>query len=235
MAENDNSQYLRNIQFLGHATFQISGSSIIYTDPYDLSGYQFLEEADIILVTHSHFDHCSVDDIAKIRGDRTIIVTSSDCSEFFKNSEQSDEVLKNSESLEAAPGKVITLSPGEETEVGNVKVRAVPAYNIGKNFHPKKNNWNGYLFDLDGVRYYHPGDSDKVPEMDSITADVIFLPVGGTYTMDAREACEVANRINTKVAIPMHYGSVIGSEKDAEDFVMCVGGKGVVLPRKKVQ
>ncbi len=235
MAENDktpgNAQYLRNVQFFGHATFQIGGSRIIYTDPYDLSGYGLLDKADIILVTHSHFDHCSVDDIAKICGDRTTIVASADCLEILKNS----EFLKNSKSLEEAPGKVLTLSPGEEKEVGNVKVRAVPAYNIGKNYHPKENCWNGYLFDLDGVRYYHPGDSDKVPEMDSITADVIFLPVGGTYTMDASEACEVAKRINPKVAIPMHYGSVVGSEKDAEDFVRCVGEKGVVLPKKKVQ
>ena len=207
---------IKNIRFLGHATFQIKGSETVYTDPYELSGYRSLETADIVLVSHSHFDHCSKADIARLCSEKTSIIASKDCIDTLKD----------------LPGEIIGLLPGEETEIGSVKIRAVPAYNIGKQFHPKESSWNGYLFDLDGVRYYHPGDSDKVPEMERIAADIVFLPVGGTYTMDALEACEVAKMIGPKVAIPMHYGSVIGSEKDAEAFVKCVGSKGVILPVK---
>lgn len=211
------SEELRNIDFFGHVTFQIKGSRVIYTDPYQLLGYRSLEAADIILVSHSHYDHCSPEDIAMLCREKTSIVAPADCSE----------------ALTGLPGKVIYLSPSEETVVDGVEVRAVPAYNIGKQFHPKESGWNGYVFTLDGVRYYHPGDSDVIPEMDSIVADVVFLPVGGTYTMNAQEACEVAKRIGPKVAIPMHYGTVIGSIKDAEAFVRCFGDRGVILPQKK--
>jgi L-ascorbate metabolism protein UlaG (beta-lactamase superfamily) len=211
------NELLRNIDFLGHVTFQIKGSRVIYTDPYQLSVYRSLEAADIILVSHSHFDHCSLEDIAMLCSEKTSIVAPADCLE----------------ALTGLPGKVMCLSPNEETVLNGVEVRAVPAYNIGKQFHPKESRWNGYVFTLDGVRYYHPGDSDVIPEMNDIAADVVFLPVGGTYTMDAREACEVANRIGPKVAIPMHYGSVIGSIKDAEAFVQCVGDIGAILPQRK--
>ncbi|UCB47374.1 MAG: MBL fold metallo-hydrolase [Spirochaetota bacterium] len=203
-----------NITFLGHATFKIKGSRIIYTDPYMI---QSIEAADIILITHSHFDHCSVEDITKICSEKTGIIASKDCID----------------TLNEFPGKVIGLEPDEKTEIGGVPVEAVRAYNINKSFHPKSSNWNGYLFNLDGVRYYHPGDTDKIPEMDNIQTDIAFLPVGGTYTMDAKEACEVVKLINPKVAIPMHYGSIVGSEKDAETFVECAGGKGLIIPPEK--
>jgi L-ascorbate metabolism protein UlaG (beta-lactamase superfamily) len=204
-----------NITFLGHATFKIKGSKIIYTDPYMI---QSDEIADIILITHSHFDHCSVEDINKICSEKTGIIASKDCIDTLKD----------------IPGKVIGLAPGEKKEIDGVSVKAVHAYNINKDFHPKSSNWNGYIFDLDGVLYYHPGDTDKIPEMENIKTDIAFLPVGGTYTMDAREACEVVKVINPKVAIPMHYGAIVGSEKDAEIFIDCAGEKGkIIAPIKK--
>jgi L-ascorbate metabolism protein UlaG (beta-lactamase superfamily) len=205
-----------NIEFLGHATFKIKGSKIIYTDPYMI---QPDEPADIILISHSHFDHCSVEDIAKICNEKTGIVASKDCIDTLKG----------------LPGSVVGIEPNERTEINGVTVEAVHAYNTNKSFHPKSSKWNGYVFDLDGRRYYHPGDTDKIPEMDNIRADVVFLPVGGTYTMDAREACEVVSVISPKVAIPMHYGSIVGSKKDAESFVECSGEKGIIIPQKKRQ
>ena len=190
---------LENIEFLGHATFKIKGSKLIYTDPYQIDDE---ESADIILISHSHFDHLSIEDIKKICNRNTTIVASTDCIE----------------SLKGLPGYTIGLLPFQNANVNGVHIDAVPAYNINKTFHPKENNWNGYVFELDGLRYYHPGDTDKIPEMNQIKADIVFLPVGGTYTMDYKEAASLVSIICPKKAIPMHYGSIVGKKEDAEIF-----------------
>ena len=204
---------LKNIEFLGHATFKIKGSALVYTDPYKL---QKDETADIILITHGHFDHCSPEDVKKICGSETTIIASPDCAG----------------ALEGLGGRFIGLSPYQTAHVQGVTVEAIPAYNIDKSFHPRSSNWNGYVVEMDGIRYYHPGDTDKIPEMDNVKADVVFMPVGGTYTMDFNEAASAVAAINPRVAIPMHYGSVVGSEKDAIAFVKLVGDKGaLILPR----
>jgi L-ascorbate metabolism protein UlaG (beta-lactamase superfamily) len=204
---------VENIEFLGHVTFKIKGSKLIYTDPYQIGQD---EPADIILISHSHYDHFSPDDIKKVLGKETTIVSCSDCAVQAKNLAE----------------HVIGLLPGQEVNVQGVSISAVPAYNIGKSFHPKSNNWNGYVFQMDGTRYYFPGDTDRIPEMAGIETDIVFLPVGGTYTMDYKEAAAAVTDINPKTAIPMHYGSVAGSVKDAQKFVKLVGDKGLLLQEK---
>jgi L-ascorbate metabolism protein UlaG (beta-lactamase superfamily) len=206
---------LENIEFLGHASFKIKGSKIIYTDPYEI----FDEEtADIILITHSHFDHLSVKDIKKISNENTTIVASKDCIDSLQN----------------LPCYTIGLEPFQNVIINGVHIDAFPAYNINKEFHPKEKKWNGYVFELDGIRYYHPGDTDKIPEMERIKADILFLPVGGTYTMDHKEAASVVSIINPKKAIPMHYGTIVGSISDAEAFIQLVGDTGSLIPQKKL-
>ena len=127
--------------------------------------------------------------------------------------------------------KVIGIDPHEHVEVGSISVESVPAYNIDKEFHPKENNWNGYIVAMGGSMFYHPGDTDKIPEMKGVQTDVAFLPVGGTYTMDFREAAEAVKLIDPDYAIPMHYGSIVGSDSDAEKFVELVGSRAVIIPR----
>ena len=201
---------LGNIRYIGHATFKISGSKVVYTDPYQIKKP---DKADIILVSHSHFDHCSIDDIKKLTGENTTVVCNKDCVDKI------DDLVPH----------VIGLEPYQEANVTGVNIRAVPAYNLNKDFHPKSNRWNGYIFTLDGVSYYHPGDTDFIPEMKEISVDVIFLPVGGTYTMNWEEAARAAKVIKHRYAIPMHYGSVVGSIADAEKFKEAVGESAVIL------
>ncbi len=203
-------ELLKHIEFLGHATFKIKGSKVIYTDPYRIKGD---EKADIILVTHSHYDHCSEDDIKQLVKEDTTVVCSKDC------------VNKIGDFVP----HVIGLEPYQEANINGVIIKAVPAYNINKQFHPKSNNWNGYIFQMDGISYYHTGDTDFIPEMKDIETDIAFLPVGGTYTMTAEEAAEASKVIKGKVFIPMHYGSIVGSIKDAERFKGLVGKDAVIL------
>lgn len=188
------------IERLNHSCFLIKGSKVIYTDPFKIPGG---EKADIILVSHSHFDHCSQADIDKISKDSTIIVAPAECE---------------------LPGK--TIRPNEKINADNVAIEAVPAYNTNKAFHPKADGKVGFVFTLDGKRIYHAGDTDFIPEMKNLkNIDIAFLPVSGTYVMTADEAAAAAEAIKPKLAIPMHYAAIIGSKSDAERFRDLLKGK----------
>ncbi len=181
--------------WLGHAAFLLQGKKNVYIDPYNLVGD--LPKADVVLITHPHFDHCSPDDVAKISSERTVAVAPRGCSVNLQTT---------------------FVQPGDELVFDEVVVKAVPAYNVGKNFHTKANNWVGYIVRMGGISVYHAGDTDVIPEMDGLSVDVALLPVGGTYTMDWSEALRAVEMIKPKVAVPMHYGSVAGSTTDALNF-----------------
>jgi L-ascorbate metabolism protein UlaG (beta-lactamase superfamily) len=184
-----------NLEWLGHAGFRITDDVVVYVDPYSISGGA---GADVIFVTHSHFDHCSADDIDRVRNDDTVIVCPADCD---------------------LPGEIRTVSPGDVFEIKGVGVNVVPAYNVDKSFHPRSDNSVGYILTLGGKRIYHAGDTDLIPEMSDIECDIALLPVSGTYVMTAKEAAEAASRIKPGLAVPMHYGGgVVGSEEDARTF-----------------
>jgi len=188
---------MEEIKWLGHASFKISGEKVVYIDPWKLEGKN--EEADIILITHDHYDHCSLADIEKLKGSKTTVVAPPDAAKKIT-------------------GDVREVKSGRDLTVKGIKIETYPAYNLEKSFHPRANGWLGYVITINGKRIYHTGDTDLIPEMDKIRADVVLLPVGGTYTMDAKQAAQAANRIKPKLAIPMHFGSIVGSSKDAEEF-----------------
>lgn len=196
------------INLFGHASVGVFGSKKIYIDPYNLPSNP--EKADVILVTHEHFDHCVPDKIRLIQKEETILIVNPNCFSKVK-------------------GNVRTLRPGEKTNIAGTEIKGTSSYNIGKQFHPK-GSVTGFLISIDDKKIYHPGDTDFVPEMKELAKeriDVAFLPVGGTYTMNADEAVEAAKAIKPKIAIPMHYGSVVGSKSDAERFKKLLEGSGI--------
>ncbi len=194
-----------NINWLGHDSMRIDAENgaEIYFDPYQIGTNP---EADLIFITHDHFDHCSVEDVAKIQGEKTVIIT------------EKDSAAKLS-------GDIRVVSPRDTLAINGINIEAVPSYNINKDFHPKNNNWLGFIVEIDGVRIYHAGDSDFIPEMKEINTDIALLPVSGTYVMTAEEAIEAALAIKPKLAIPMHYGSIVGDDSDAEKFKQGLKGK----------
>ncbi|MBO3769822.1 MAG: MBL fold metallo-hydrolase [Candidatus Brockarchaeota archaeon] len=199
------------IYWLGHAGFRIvGGGKTIYIDPYKIKGGP---TADVILVTHNHFDHFSVDDIKKISGTNTIIVGPKECEAKFRTLNMEHKIVK----------------PGTSLDLSGVKVEAVPSYNVSKSFHPKLDGKVGYVVTLGDVKIYHAGDTDRIPEMANIKPDVSLLPIGGTYTMNAEEAAQATKDIGTGIFIPMHYGTIVGDKSDAERFKKIVGEKAVVV------
>ncbi len=202
------------ISWLGHDGFQIKNEKVIYIDPYQIKGG---EEADIILVTHEHYDHCSPEDVKKIISDKTVIVTSPACKGQLSRLQMREIKL---------------VKPGDKLTVEGVEIEAVPSYNVNKAFHPKGEAKLGFILTLKGVRIYHAGDTDYIPEMKNFKVDVALLPVSGTYVMTADEAAQAAREIKPKLAIPMHYGAIVGSLKDAERFKEKAGCRVEILKKE---
>jgi L-ascorbate metabolism protein UlaG (beta-lactamase superfamily) len=188
---------IEKIHWLGHDSFRLEGEVTVYIDPWKLPPNS--PKADIILITHDHYDHCSPEDVAKIQKADTVIVTIPAAARKLK-------------------GEVKTVKPGDKITVKGVEIEAVPAYNTDKQFHPKGAGHVGFIVTLGGKRIYHAGDTDFIPEMKGLKVDIALLPVSGTYVMTAEEAAKAADAIKPEVAIPMHYGEIVGSERDAERF-----------------
>lgn len=202
---------LEKLHWLGHDAFRLEASKTIYFDPFKLSPNA--KKADIILVTHEHFDHYSPADIALVSTKDTIIIADKITAGLMRSS----QVLCK---------EVRALSPQEEADIRGIKIKGLPSYNIGKPFHTKESTKLGYLVTVDGVTVYHAGDSDFIPEMKSIKTDIALLPVSGTYVMTAEEAAQAAVAINPGIAIPMHYGAgVVGAASDAQKFQDLLKGR----------
>ena len=195
------------LTWLGHASFKLkAGYKTIYIDPWKVKK----GEADLILITHSHFDHLSPDDVRRIQKKDTVIIATKDSASRLK-------------------GDIRTVKPGDSIEINDISIQAVPAYNIGKNYHPKTSGWVGFVITLGGKKIYHAGDTDAIPEMKRISVDTALLPIGGTYTMTAEEAAQIANEFGPKLVVPMHWGTIVGSEADAERFKGLFKGETKIL------
>jgi L-ascorbate metabolism protein UlaG (beta-lactamase superfamily) len=193
------------LTWLGHDGFRIQNGQVVYIDPYQIQGGG--PKADLVLVSHEHFDHCSTEDLKKVIASNTVVVA---------HAQSKGELSK----LKSKELKIV--KPGDKLSVGDVTIEAVPAYNLnkfrepGKVFHPKEDGKLGFIVTVKGVRIYHAGDTDHIPEMKNVKADIALVPVSGTYVMTAQEAAEAAAVINPKVAIPMHYAAIVGSKDDAQ-------------------
>lgn len=201
------------ISWLGHSSFKIKTDKIIYIDPFQL---QEAEKADLILITHPHYDHCSIADISKIAKDGSIVVCHAACQ---------SSVTKLNQKI-----NMQLMQAGDELSLGNIKIKAIPSYNSKKQFHPKHEGWLGYLVSINGIVIYHAGDTDLIPEMEKLTGFakkgsklIAFLPIDGNFTMNPEEAAEAAKIIKPFIAIPIHYNL----EKDAENFCKLCQDSGI--------
>lgn len=199
---------LDKITWLGHAAFRIAASQTIYIDPFELAGDP--EPADVIFITHEHHDHCSPEDVAKIQREDTVIVAPENCRGKLR-------------------GDVRFVAAGDDIALEGMTIEVLPAYNVNKAFHPREAGGVGYIITVNESRIYHAGDSDPIPEMEGLDADIAMLPVSGVYVATAEEAVEAANKINADVVIPMHYGSIVGSRRDAERFQELWPGKVAIM------
>ncbi len=210
------------IKWYGHDTFTLSfGGLTVCIDPYQL---EKKIATDIVLVTHNHFDHLSNDDLQKVSTQKTTIISATECLSQIKTTNK----------------QIIGIDPNEEKTISGIKIKAIPAYNLDKinpetkkPFHPKEDKKIGFIITMNNSTFYHAGDSDYIPEMNGLSPDVFFVPVSGTYVMTAKEAANSILGVKPKLAIPMHYGSIVGSEDDAESFKKLVISCQVQIPTKE--
>ena len=207
---------LENVEVLYHSSIRINKEKTIYIDPFKID--RNYNDADIVFITHDHYDHYSEEDIDKVINENTTIIIP-------------EELLTKLLRKGINKNAIITVEPNEKYMVQGIKFETIPAYNVNKKFHPKENGWVGYIITLDDIRYYIAGDTDITEENRRVKCDVAFVPVGGTYTMDFKEAAQLINEIQPKIAVPIHYGSVVGTKQDATDFIKLLHPsiKGIIL------
>ena len=181
-----------------HVSIRVEAEGqVVYFDPWKIDSEP--RDADVVFVSHSHFDHCSPEDVARVSGTGTKIFAPADAAQQIP--------------------RCTPVKPGQSVTAGDITLEAVAAYNVGKDFHPKANGWCGAVVTLAGKRVYFAGDTDLIPEMSELTnIDVALLPVGGTYTMDATKAAEAVKQIGCRHAVPCHWGEIVGNRSDAETF-----------------
>ena len=210
---------LENIEVLYHSSIRIKKEKTIYIDPFKID--RNYNDADIVFITHDHYDHYSEEDIDKVINENTTIIIP-------------EELLTKLLRKGINKNAIITVEPNKNYMVQGIKFETISAYNTNKTFHPKENGWVGYIIIINGIRYYIAGDTDITEENKQVKCDVAFVPVGGTYTMDFKEAASLINEIKPKIAIPIHYGSIVGTEQDAIDFIRLLHPeiKGIILMKK---
>lgn len=208
-AQDEVNKMSKNLHWLGHDSFRFDGSRTIYFDPWKLPKNS--KKADLIFISHEHFDHFSQEDVSAISSSETVIIADKNVSRQLQGKINCREIKD--------------LSPGETVELSQVKIQAVASYNIGKEFHTQDSRKLGFIVTIDGITIYHAGDTDNIPEMKDYRCDIALLPVSGTYVMTAEEAAEAALAIKPKIAVPMHYGDIVGSLADAQRFQELLKGK----------
>ena len=187
------------IDVLTQSAIRLEGEKVIYFDPYNIKDE--VHDADYIFITHDHYDHYDEKSIEKVKKTTTKIIVPK-CLENKKHD--------------------LVVEPNKSYQIDNISFDTIPAYNLGKNFHPKEMNYVGYKILLDGLYYYIMGDTDRTPEADQVDCDICFVPIGGTYTMNVEEAANYINHLKPLYAIPIHYGSIVGAMSLENDFVKLV-------------
>lgn len=195
---------LNHITVNTQSSIRIEGSKILYFDPFKVESA--VHDADIIFITHEHYDHFEPDSIIKVKKESTILAAP----ESMKNKVLSTSAI--------TPEKCVFYRPGEMYEQGDVSIETVPAYNKLKPFHPKGKKWQGYVVKMDEIRYYVSGDTDVNEDIEKVQCDVALIPIGGHYTMDRRQATAYIAALKPKAVIPTHYGSIVGDKSDGQEF-----------------
>ena len=194
---------LEGIEVLCHSCIKFNKGEVIYFDPFKIE--KNYNDADVIFITHDHYDHYSEEDIDKVIKEETIIVAPEDLlTKLLKKGFERDNM--------------VLVTPNQKYTVKGIEFQTIPAYNVNKQFHPKANEWVGYVLKIEGVTYYIAGDTDITEENKKVKCDIAFVPVGGTFTMDYKEAAELINEIKPKIAVPTHYGSIVGERSDGISF-----------------
>ena len=193
-----------NISINTHSSIRIEGSRVLYFDPFEVQ--KVSADADIIFITHEHSDHFDPESIAAVRKKRTVIVAPKSMEQVVKENEVTSDM------------ECYFYLPGTLHGIERIDIETIPAYNLHKPFHEKARGWMGYVVTMDGIKYYVAGDTDVTEESKMVKCDVALIPIGGKYTMDKKDAAEFVTRINPRVAIPTHYGSVVGNIADGKDF-----------------
>lgn len=198
-----------NIDVLAHSCIRIATpeGKVAYFDPFMVADAP--HDADVVLLTHDHYDHYSPEDLAKVANERTTIVAPRTIvgSLLGKGEDQT---------------RIVAVDPGQTLNVAGIPVETLPAYNVDKDFHPRANNWVGYIVTIGGERIYVAGDTDITPENQQVMCDIALIPAGGTYTTTAEEAAQLVNIIHPRVAIPTHYGAIVGAKEDGATFAAAV-------------